>query len=119
MDIHLALAALAALTLVGCPPKEPRIPGPPPLDPTGTEYCAEMCDVIGPQGLKCEEGEDVYNNDLPGPEGEPNQSCTEWCEEQQARGFYVNPKCVRLVTVCEDIESARQKDESECEGDSQ
>jgi len=103
------------LLLTACPKTDPtKPPVPPPLDPTGTEFCAEMCKRIGPAGLKCEEGEDVYNSDLEGEEGVPNQSCTDWCEEQQERGFYINPKCVRLVESCKEIEDARQKDEAEC-----
>lgn len=76
-----------------------------------------MCDHIGPQGLKCEEGEPVYNNDLPGPEGVPNQSCAENCKELQTKGFFVNPRCVSTVTACDQIEASRQKEPDVCKLD--
>lgn len=102
---------LPALLLVGCPPN-PDHPVPPPNPPVDTDLCTDMCDHL--KKLGCEEGEDVYNNDLPGPEGEPNQSCSDNCKELQDKGFFVNPRCVLTVKSCEEIEPARQKTVEQC-----
>lgn len=77
-----------------------------------------MCYNIGPENLKCEEGEPVYNSDLPGPEGVPNQSCLAWCVEMQDQQhlYFLNPKCLSEVNSCEVIEEYRKKDPSTCKG---
>jgi hypothetical protein len=71
-----------------------------------------MCLHIGPKaqgGLGCEEGDPVYDSDLPGPKGVPNKSCTAFCTGQQANGVFVNPRCIIQVKSCGEIESARQR----------
>ena len=66
-------ALLLVLAVTGCPPKiDPASPQPNPIP--DTDLCGAMCEKIGPKGLKCEEGEPVYNSDLPGERGKPNQS---------------------------------------------
>lgn len=105
------LLLVLGLTLTGCP-TEPNIPAPNP--PPDTDQCDAMCKHLGPEGLKCEEGEDVYNNDLPGPEGVPNQTCADNCRELQGKGFFVNPRCVAIVPSCEVIEEYRQKQPDVC-----
>ena len=50
-----------------------------------TDQCGAMCLHIGPSGLKCPEGEPLYNSDLPGPKDVPNQSCEDWCKDQQGK----------------------------------
>jgi len=69
-----------------------------------------MCLHIGPgpENLNCEEGEAVYDSDLPGTPGVPNLSCTDFCEKQQENGLNLYPRCVAQVQSCEEIESARQ-----------
>lgn len=91
--------------------KDADPPEPPPPD---TGSCVAMCEHIGPSGLNCEEGGPVYNSDLPGPEGEPNQSCVDACEEWQANGIPVNPDCVAKSPNCEEIEAYRLKSPDEC-----
>lgn len=97
----------AALVLTSCPGPAPvpPLPGPQP----DSSYCAQMCDHIGPNGLKCQEGNPIYDSDLPGPAGVPNESCTDFCTKQQGNGVFINPKCVAQVAACADIESARKK----------
>lgn len=92
---------------LGCPPPSGPVV-PPPNPPVDTDWCGKMCDHL--EGLGCEEGKPVYNNDLPGPPDVPNQSCKDHCEELQNRGFFVNPRCVAQVKTCEEIEPSRQKD---------
>ena len=99
-----------ALLVIGCPPVQPPVP--PPNPPVDTDKCGEMCDHL--KQLGCEEGEPVYNNDLAGPEGTPNQSCADNCTELQDKGFFVNPRCVAQVKTCEEIEPARQKESTTC-----
>ncbi len=96
----------AVLVLACCHPVSP-VPTPTPA-PDST-YCAQMCDHIGPKGLNCPEGQSVYDSDLPGAAGVPNESCADFCTKQQANGVFINPKCVMQVTSCSDIEAARQK----------
>ena len=87
-------------------------PIPQPVPQPDASYCAAMCVHIGPQGLNCPEGMPVYDSALPpsdGGWGAPNESCTDFCTRQQKNGVWINPKCVRLVTTCGDIEAARQK----------
>lgn len=101
------------ILVLGCPtPPDPVTPSPTP--PPDTDWCAAMCEHIGPEGLNCEEGGPVYNSDLPGPVDVPNQSCQEWCVELQDRGFFVNPKCVADVERCDQIEEFRQRESSTC-----
>lgn len=110
MRHHLLLLALA---LPGCPPVDPVSPSPNP--PPDTDLCDKMCEHIGPNGLKCEEGQPVYNNDLPGPANVPNQSCAENCRELQTKGLFVNPRCVATVPSCDKIEDYRQKSVDACQ----
>jgi hypothetical protein len=105
---------LPLLMLVAGCPQTPDRPVPPPNPPPDTDWCRTMCEHIGPKGLKCEEGEDVYNNDLPGPTGVPNQSCADNCVELQNKGFFVNPRCVTDVPSCDKIEEYRQHDAATC-----
>lgn len=107
---RLAWLVFPAVWLLGCPPTQPPVP--PPNPPVDTDKCGEMCDHL--KKLGCEEGEDLYNNDLPGPNGEPNQSCADNCKELQDKGFFVNPRCVAQVKTCEEIEPARQKESTTC-----
>lgn len=106
------LACLVALVLagfVGCHMDPPVIS---PIPPPDTNLCAAMCAHLAKLG--CEEGKPLYNNDLPGPAGVPNQSCADNCTELQKKGFFVNTKCVMQVGQCSQIESARQKDPKIC-----
>ena len=105
-----AVAVLSLVVGAGCPHVDPPIP--PPNPPIDTDWCAQMCTHL--QTLKCEEGEKVYNNDLPGPAGVPNQTCAENCVELQDKGFFVNPRCVATVRTCDEIETVRQKEAATC-----
>lgn len=71
-----------------------------------------MCDTLKAAG--CEEGNDLYDKDVPGPKGVPNLSCKLFCEKLQNNGYFVNPRCILQVqkfTVpsCPEIEVARAK----------
>jgi hypothetical protein len=68
-----------------------------------------MCAHIGPTGMNCPEGQSVYDSDVAGPVGTPNESCTDFCSKQEQNGVFINPKCVAQVTSCADIEAARKK----------
>jgi hypothetical protein len=59
--------------------------------------------------LKCEEGQDYYDSDLPGKKGQPNATCEHFCQTQQDKGVFVNPRCVAQVPTCAQIEDWRQK----------
>mgnify|MGYP003442476997 FL=1 len=106
---RLAWLIPATLFVLGCPYQPPV---PPPNPPVDTDLCGEMCKHL--QRLACEEGQPVYNNDLPGPVDLPNQSCEANCQELQGKGFFVNPRCVTLVPSCSDIEAFRQKQPEQC-----
>lgn len=104
-----AVLLFSIACLVGCPP-QPQAPSPNPIIPPDSDLCQAMCDHIGPNGLKCEEGNSVYDSDLPGPVDVPNLTCTDWCKQEQANGLFINPRCVAKVLTCGEIETARQKD---------
>jgi nitrous oxide reductase accessory protein NosL len=104
----LALVVVLTTLLVGCP-KPPDAPGPAPINVPDTDVCAAMCEHLGPKGLNCEEGQPVYNSDLPGPTGVPNQSCESFCRETQINGLFLNPKCLKSVPSCDLIEDWRKK----------
>ena len=95
---------LLVLSLFGCHPQPTPIPPPEP----GESDCAVMCQNIGPQGLNCEEGSDVYDSDIPGTPGVPNESCTAFCEKQQKNGLNLHPRCVAKVQSCGEIDPARE-----------
>jgi hypothetical protein len=102
---------LLALTLTACPPPR-EAPSPHPLPVPDTELIPGMCKHLGPKdqgGLGCDDGNPVYNSDLPGPAGVPNQSCVDFYTGLQNNGYFVNPKCVLSVTACDQVEAARQK----------
>lgn len=107
------LTTLFVLGVLSCRPMVKPDPGPEP-DPGPVPVngnCAAMCKHIGPVaqgGLGCEEGESVYDSDLPGEPGIPNQSCTAFCEKQHANGVDLQPQCVAKVQSCAGIESARE-----------
>lgn len=97
-----------ALLAVACgAAKHPDAPGPRPVDVPDSNQCQAMCDHL--KELGCEEGQPLYNSDLPGPAGVPNQSCTDWCGEIQAKGTFLNPRCVKKAPFCEMIEEWRKK----------
>lgn len=100
---------LLLVLLSGCHPQAKPEPGPEPgpIPEPGTD-CEAMCEHIGPQGLNCEEGLPLYDFDLPGTVGIPNQTCVGFCEKQQANGVNLYPQCVVRATSCEAIEAARQ-----------
>lgn len=104
---------LIALVLTGCP-QFPDAPTPSPLAPPDTDLCGKMCEHIGPEGLKCEEGESVYDSDVPGPVDVPNVTCKDFCETSQERGAFMNPRCVSLAPSCDKIEQFRQRDPDTC-----
>ena len=103
--------------LAGCPPTEPADvpPSPSPIKPPDTDLCDDMCSHIGPEGLKCEEGEDLYDDDFPGEPGVPNRTCAEDCRTLQGKGVFVNPRCIQMTPTCEEIEDYRAKDPETCE----
>lgn len=73
-----------------------------------------MCEHIGPRGLNCEEGQAVYDSDVPGPKDVPNLSCEGFCVASQVRGFFVNPRCVLEAPSCDLIEVYRGKSPDSC-----
>ena len=113
MLVKFSSTVALALVLTGCP-NNPGTPDPvvPPNPPPDTDWCVAMCDHLAE--LKCEEGEPLFNNDLPGPEGVPNQSCADNCTELQDKGFFVNPKCVVDAPSCEMIEDYRLQEPESC-----
>lgn len=111
-----AFLIFAAFTLIGCPGTGTNRPDPLTPEPTPTpytnDYFGDMCARL--RDLRCEEGNDVYNDNMPGPVDEANQSCESFYEETEDLGIKVNPKCVRLVSECSQIEAAREKDPETC-----
>ena len=103
----LLVTGLILVVFPGCPCREAASPN--PAVPPDTELCPQMCDHIGPKGLKCEEGSDYYDNDKPGPKGVPNQTCLDFCQGQQAKGVFINPRCLAKVPDCASIEAYRKK----------
>jgi hypothetical protein len=105
------VVALLSVALAACP-GAPVSPTPPPGPAPDTDACTLMCARIGPTGLNCPEGADVYDSSqppLPGHKlGDPNISCVEFCQQEQTNGLWLNPKCVAKVAKCADIEAARK-----------
>ncbi len=87
-------------------------PVPVPTPPADTAFCGPMCERLSELG--CEEGQPVYNSDLGGPVGVPNQSCTDFCEQVQEFGYFVNPRCVSRVTSCAEIAHYQLRDPGTC-----
>ncbi len=111
--VALLLIAGGGLPSQGChpTPTPSPTPTPTPTPPTPQSGCDEMCKHIGPVtagGLGCEEGNPVYDSDVPGPAGVPNVTCVAFCEKQQENGVSLNTSCVSKVKSCDEIESARQ-----------
>lgn len=100
------IAITIFLSLCSCPQ---QAVSPNPLPAPDTDACGLMCTHIGPTGLNCQEGQDVYDSDKAGPKGVPNTSCTAFCQYEQDNGIFVNPRCVAQVSSCKDIEKWRQK----------
>ena len=100
--------ALLAVFFIGCdvtttPPNVPPQPAP------DSSSCDAMCKTIGPKdqgGLGCEEGNPVYDSDVPGPKDVPNESCGDFCRKQQTNGVHLNPSCVAKVKSCDQIDAA-------------
>lgn len=97
------LVALAAFLLTACPTPAPtpRVVPAPDSDSLGA-----MCQHL--KKLGCEEGEDVYDSDVPGDAGVPNVTCEAAYRKMQENGVFLNPKCVLKVTSCSEIEAARK-----------
>jgi hypothetical protein len=103
------LKLLSALALSAGTCLVPSIPTPGPQP--DSSFCAAMCAHIGPEGLNCPEGQPVYDSSRPSDAGRgvPNESCTQFCVQQQTNGVWINPRCVSQVTTCGGIEAARLK----------
>jgi hypothetical protein len=99
--------ALVLLALLVACTKVPDVPGPSPIVVPNTDDCGAMCEHL--RDLGCEEGDPVFNSDMPGQLGRPNQSCEDFCRETQTNGVFLNPRCVKRVASCEAIETARKK----------
>ena len=99
------VSLLFMLSLVGCP-NGAVTASPTPFPVPDTGQCEAMC--LHLQALGCEEGKPLYDSDLPGAPGVPNETCTEDCEKQQNNGVFYNPSCVKKAASCSDIESARK-----------
>lgn len=107
-----ALMVFAAFLLVACPPvQEPDVPKPTPTPPDENAMGA-MCDHL--RELQCEEGKDVYNDNLPGPVDVPNQSCEDFYTELEGQGIPINPQCIAKVPDCSAIEDYRARDPGDC-----
>lgn len=101
---YAAILSVVAIILVGCP-----TPGksPNPIPVPDTHMCGDMCNYLIQLG--CEEGKPLYDSDVPGPVGVPNESCEDWCVKQQGNGIFLNPRCVMKATSCLAVETMRQK----------
>lgn len=95
---------LVVVLLLACPGARRDPVTPTPLS-TDYENCTAMCDHLATLG--CEEGKSVYDSDRPGPQGEPNTTCAEFCITSQQRGADLYPFCVAKAPSCELIESYR------------
>jgi hypothetical protein len=108
------LLAFAALVLTACPASNPS-PQPRVIPAPDSDLLGAMCKHLGPKaagGLGCEEGNPIYDSDVPGPVDVPNVSCEAAYKKLQDNGVWLNPKCVLKVTDCDQIEAARK---SRCE----
>jgi hypothetical protein len=85
---------------------------PTPRPGPGADVFVEMCDHL--DEMSCEEGKDVYNDDLPGPVDVPNQSCEDFYKSLQDEGIDINPKCIIQAPSCDVIEDYRAKDPAAC-----
>jgi len=79
----------------------------------GVASCDGMCAHF--MDLECLEGEPFYDSDKPGPVGEPNTTCVEFCESQMALGVNLNTACAAQAPSCEEIEAYRAM--TSCAGD--
>lgn len=102
---QLLLVLSAILVLVGCPTDPAKSPNPIPAP--DSNLCGAMCDYLVQLG--CEEGKPLYDSDLPGPRGVPNETCENWCIKTQDHGIFLNPRCVMKASSCLNIEEMRQK----------
>lgn len=73
----------------------------------GEDTCAAMCKHLN--DLHCTEGQPVYDSDLPGPADVPNESCEDFCKQEETNGVDLNPSCVAQVPSCDRIEEWRLK----------
>jgi hypothetical protein len=97
------LVTFAILALTACPttPKPHYVPA------KDSDLLGAMCAHL--KVLGCEEGQDVYDSDNPGPAGVPNTTCEAEYIKIQSNGTYLNPKCLLKVTSCGEIEEARKR----------
>lgn len=98
-----AILSLVALLIIGCPQDPPKSPNPYPAP--DSDMCGSMCSYLIQLG--CDEGKPLYDSDLPGPVGIPNESCEVWCKKQQTNGIFLNPRCVMKAQSCGEVEALR------------
>lgn len=115
MTAQTLLPVIAWLLLTSCQAKQPIPLKLAPIEIPDDSFCGAMCRHLGPKtpdtpdALNCEEGGPVYNSDLPGPVGLPNQSCRDFCLSTQSNGVFLNPRCLMKVPSCDLIEEWRTK----------
>lgn len=103
-----AFAIVVSFSGTACRQNEPEWDPAPVSD---TEYCDAACQHIGPEGLRCEEGEPIAMTQAGCDSGvdEVNcVSCAKFCEDTQSNGVWLAPRCVMNVRSCEEIDSCAE-----------
>lgn len=95
--------AVLLIVLIACSSTQKS---PNPIPAPDSDLCGAMCNHLVQLG--CEEGQPLYDSDLPGPRGIPNQSCEGFCQKQQKNGIFINPRCVMWASSCTAVEEMRQ-----------
>jgi hypothetical protein len=89
-----------------------------PHTTTPTEYddgIAAMCGKF--RDLGCQEGLDIYNDNLPGDKDVPNQTCEQFFGELRINGIDFSASCLAEITDCDQIETVRYAKTPTCETD--
>lgn len=114
IKVFFAFFLAFAVAFVGCLCKAPPVANPPKL--TDQDKCEAACKHIGPEGLKCPEGNAVVmtrsckdtSSCKVGQScvaGMCEVSCTKFCIDTQDNGVWLNPGCVSSVTSCDQIDA--------------
>lgn len=107
--MRVVLFLLVVVFVIGCrhstSAKDASIPEAGTSDGALDTPCGRMCHHF--RVLKCDEGEDFYDSDVPGPVNVPNTTCESFCESQMKLGVDLNTACVTKTPTCEEIEVYR------------
>lgn len=96
----------SSLILIGCP-NPPKNPGPAPAV-VDTEFCNKAEQNLSELCYKDRE-ENAYCCAIVAPT-KKHKSFTQFCEDKQNQGVFLNPRCLAAINTCYDLDKCTRSE---------